>query len=70
MSDTKKNLLTVVLRTIFALITAVGAVYGITLLSSCSAYKTADAVGRTSIVTVDTTVVNHLAGFSVSIKRK
>lgn len=70
MSVSKKNILTVVLRTIFALITSVGAVYGITLLSSCSAYKTADASGHTTIVTVDSTSVNHSAGFSVSIKKR
>lgn len=66
----KKQILSIVLKIVVGIACAVGAAFGISVLASCSAYKNADASGRTSIVTVDTTVVNHSAGFSVSIKRK
>lgn len=66
----KKEILSVVLKLIVGIACAVGAAFGISVLSSCSAYKTADASGHTSIVTVDSTFVNHSAGFSVSIKKR
>ena len=66
----KKEVLTIVLKLVAAIAVAVGAVFGITVMSSCSAYKYADANGKTTIVTVDTTNINHSAGFSISIKKK
>lgn len=66
----KKEVLTIVLKLVVAIAVAVGAVFGITVMSSCSAYKNADANGKTTIVTVDTTNINHSAGFSVCIKKK
>lgn len=66
----KKQILTLVLKVVVAIAVAVGAVFGITVMSSCSAYKYADANGKTTIVTVDTTNINHSAGFSISIKKK
>lgn len=65
----KKEILTIVLQLIVGIACAVGAVFGITVLSSCSAYKQADAHGHTSIVTVDTTNISHSAGFSIKIKK-
>lgn len=66
----KKEILSLVLKLVVGIACAVGAVFGISVLSSCSAYKQAAASGRTSIVTIDTTNVNHSAGFSVSIKKR
>lgn len=66
----KKEILSLVLKLVVGIACAVGAVFGISVLSSCSAYKNADASGHTTIVTVDTTSVNHSAGFSVSIKKR
>lgn len=66
----KKEIMSVVLKLIVGIACAVGAVFGISVLSSCSAYKLADASGHTTIVTVDSTNVNHSAGFSVSIKKR
>lgn len=67
---TKKEVLSIVLKLVVAIAVAVGAVFGITVMSSCSSYKYADATGKTTIVTVDTTNINHSAGFSISIKKK
>ena len=66
----KKEVLTIVLKLVAAIAVAVGAVFGITVMSSCSSYKYADANGKTTIVTVDTTNINHSSGFSISIKKK
>lgn len=66
----KKQILTLVLKVVVAVAVAVGAVFGISVMSSCSAYKYADASGKTTIVTVDSTNINHSAGFSISIKKK
>lgn len=65
----KKEILSLVLKLIVAIACAVGAVFGISVMSSCSAYNQVDAQGRTSIVTVDTTSINHAAGFSIKIKK-
>ena len=66
----KKEILSIVLKIIVGVAVAVGAAFGISVMSSCSAYKYADAKGKTTIVTVDTTNINHSAGFSISIKKK
>lgn len=65
----KKQILTLVLKVVVAIAVAVGAVFGISVMSSCSAYKYADANGKTSIVTIDTTNISHSAGFSIKIKK-
>lgn len=66
---TKKEILSIALKLVVAIAVAVGAVFGITVMSSCSAYKNANATGHTTIVTVDSTSVNHSAGFSVRIRK-
>lgn len=66
----KKEILSIVLKIIVGVAVAVGAAFGLSVMSSCSAYKSADASGHTTIVTVDSTFVNHSAGFSVSIKKR
>ena len=66
----KKEVLSIVLKIIVGIAVAVGAVFGITVMSSCSSYKYSDAKGKSTIVTVDTTNINHSAGFSISIKKK
>lgn len=65
----KKEILSTVLKLVVAIACAVGAVFGISVMSSCSAYNQSDACGHTSIVTVDTTTINHSAGFSIRIKK-
>ena len=66
----KKQILSIVLKLVVGIAAAVGAAFGISVMSSCSAYKYSDANGKTTIVTVDTTNINHSAGFSISIKKK
>lgn len=65
----KKQILSLALKLVVAIACAVGAVFGISIISSCSAYKQSDAQGHTSIVTVDTTNISHSAGFSIKIKK-
>lgn len=66
----KKDILYIVLKIVVGIACAVGAAFGISVMSSCSSYKTSEASGKTTIVTVDTTNINHSAGFSISIKKK
>ncbi len=62
--------MSLILKIIVGVCVVVGSAFGISVLSSCSAYKNVDAVGKTTIVTHDTTNIDHSAGFSVEIKRK
>lgn len=66
----KKEILSIVLKIIVGVAVAVGAAFGISVMSSCSSYKYSEASGKTTIVTLDTTNINHSAGFSISIKKK
>lgn len=66
----KKEILTLVLKIIVGICIAIGAAFGISVMSSCTAYKSAAATGRTTVVTVDTTNIDHSAGFSLEIKKK
>lgn len=66
----KKEIIAFVLKIVVAICVAVGAVIGVNVLSSCSAYKNASAFGRTTVVTVDTTNIDHSAGFSLEIKKR
>lgn len=65
----KKQILTLVLKVVVAIAVAVGTVFGISVMSSCTAYKHTAAQGRTTVVTVDTTNIDHSAGFSIKIKK-
>ncbi len=65
----KKEILSLVLKIIVGICVAVGAAFGISVLSSCSTYAQREAIGHTTIVTVDTTNVSHSGGFSVQIKK-
>lgn len=66
----KKKVLEIVLKIVIGVAMVVASAFGISTLTSCSAYKNMNSVGKTTIVTVDTTNVDHNAGFSLSIKRK
>ncbi len=66
----KKEILSLILKVIVGCCVAVGAAFGISVLTSCSAYKNVAANGKTTIITADTTNIDHSAGFSVEIKRK
>ena len=56
---TKKDFLIIVLKVVIYACTAILAVLGVSAMTSCSASRNVDVVGKTTIVTVDTTRINH-----------
>lgn len=69
MSDKTKLIVTFVCKVLVYALTTAAAVFGLGSLTSCSAYKSAAASGKTHIVTVDTTRIDHNAGFSIRIRK-
>lgn len=56
---TKKDFLIIVLKVVIYACTAILAVLGVSAMTSCSTSRNVDVVGKTTIVTVDTTRINH-----------
>lgn len=56
---TKKDFLIVLLKVVVFTATAFLSVLGVSTLTSCNSSKSFDVVGRTHILTTDTTIVNH-----------
>lgn len=54
-----RNLITLILKIVVAIATAILGVLGANALASCSVNHAIDATGRAVIVTTDTTVINH-----------
>lgn len=61
----KKEIISLVLKIIIAVCTIIGAALGVNVLSSCSASKSVQANGKTTIVTTDTTTVLHCGSISL-----
>ena len=55
----KKDFLIIALKVIIYACTAILAVLGVSAISSCSASRDVDIHGKTTIVTSDTTYINH-----------
>lgn len=55
----KKDFLIIVLKVVIYFCTAILAVLGVSAMTSCSSSRSVDVVGKTTIVTVDTTRINH-----------
>lgn len=56
---TKKDFLIIVLKVVIYACTAILGVLGVAAMTSCTASRNVDVVGKTTIVTVDTTHINH-----------
>lgn len=55
----KKDFFIILLKVVIYACTAILAVLGVSAMTSCSASRNVDVVGKTVIVTVDTTRINH-----------
>lgn len=55
----KKDICILILKVVIYACTLVLGVLGVTAMTSCSASRDVDIVGKTIIVTVDTTRINH-----------
>ena len=56
---TKKDFLIIVLKVVIYACTTLLAVLGVSAMTSCSTSRDVDVVGKTTIVTTDTTVIHH-----------
>ena len=56
---TKKDFLIIFLKVVIYACTAILAVLGVSAMTSCSASRDVDVVGKTIIVTTDTTFIHH-----------
>lgn len=56
---TKKDICILILKVVIYACTLVLGFLGVSAVTSCSASRDVDVVGKTTIVTVDTTRINH-----------
>ena len=55
----KKDICIIILKVVIYACTAILAVLGVSAMTSCSSSRNVDVVGKTTIVTIDTTRINH-----------
>jgi hypothetical protein len=55
----KKEILIIALKVIIYVCSAILAVFGVSAMTSCSTSKDVDIYGKTTIVSTDTTYINH-----------
>lgn len=55
----KKEIIQIILKVVIYALGLIAAYFGVTSLTSCSTSHNVAASGRTTIVTVDTTIVKH-----------
>lgn len=55
----KKDICIIILKVVIYACTLALGVLGVSAITSCSASRNVDVVGKTTIVTVDTTRINH-----------
>lgn len=55
----KKEIIVIIIKVAIYALGLVAALFGVSALSSCSATHSVSASGRTTIVSVDTTIVKH-----------
>lgn len=55
----KKDICIIILKVVIYACTLALGVLGVSAITSCSASRNVDVVGKTTIVTVDTTHINH-----------
>ncbi len=55
----KKDFFIILLKVVIYACTAILAVLGVSAMTSCSASRNVDVVGKTTIITTDTTYIHH-----------
>ena len=55
----KKEVVQIILKVAIYALGLIAAYFGVSTMTSCSTFHNVDASGRTTIVTVDTTIVKH-----------
>ena len=59
LADTLKEIIQIILKVVIYALGLIAAYFGVTSLASCSTSHNVVASGRTTIVSVDTTIVKH-----------
>lgn len=55
----KKEIIKIIIKVALYALGLIAAYFGVSTMTSCSTLHNVDASGRTTIVTVDTTIVKH-----------
>ena len=55
----KKKIIEIVLKVVLYALTLIGSVFGISALTSCAFQRSSVVNGRATVVTVDTTYIQH-----------
>lgn len=55
----KKEIIKIIIKVALYALGLIAAFFGVTSMTSCSTTHNVDASGRTTIVTIDTTIVKH-----------
>lgn len=55
----RKEIIQIILKVAIYALGLIAAYFGVSIMTSCSTSHNVDASGRTTIVTVDTTIVKH-----------
>ena len=55
----KKEIIKIIIKVALYALGLIAAYFGVSTMTSCSTSHNVDATGRTTIVTVDTTIVKH-----------
>lgn len=66
----KKDLLIILVKVLIYALGLIAAYLGVTSLTSCSSSRNVDVHGRATIVTLDTTFVNHTRLFNYKLPNK
>lgn len=66
----KKEILKIIVKVLIYALGLIGSYLGISALTSCSSSRAVEFKGRTTIVTSDTTFVNHSSDYFRNIRYK
>lgn len=55
----KKEIIKVIIRVLLYALGLIGSYFGVSALTSCTAQRTSQSVGRARIIITDTTDINH-----------
>lgn len=59
LNDMNKEIIKIIVKVLIYALTLIGSYLGVSALTSCSASHQIQGYGKTSIVTIDTTVIYH-----------
>lgn len=63
-----KDLIVIVLKIVVAIASAILAVLGANALTACTAYRSAESYGKTTITVADTTYIDHKGTYNIKVK--